>query len=64
MEVPFFAYLVLKEAAVRLLHPLRQVAEEYERGNHGILEHSDVFNLHKLTSLLLGGGVIAICSSM
>ena len=32
VEIPVLAQLILQESAVRLLNPLRQVAEEGERG--------------------------------
>ena len=33
VEIPVLAQLILQESAVRLLDPLRQVAEEGERGH-------------------------------
>lgn len=44
-EVPVLAYLVLEEAPVWLLDPLREVAEEDKRRYDGILEHRYVFDL-------------------
>ena len=40
--------LVLQIALVGILDPLRQVAEEDERGHMGTLEHGDVLDLDVL----------------
>ena len=48
VEFPVFSYLVFEISTIRLLYPLRQVAEEYKRWHHRFLEHGDVLNLHKL----------------
>ena len=53
VQVPVLADLVLEIALVRVLDPLRQVAEEDERGNVGALEHRDVLDLDVLA---LDGG--------
>ena len=44
VQVPVLAYLVLKVALVGVSNPLRQVAEEDERGHIGALEHGDVLD--------------------
>ena len=44
MQVPVLAYLVFEIALVGILDPLRQVAEEDERGDIGTLEHCDVLD--------------------
>ena len=49
VEIPLLAYLVLKEATVGLLDPLREIAEEDKRRDNSLLQHRDVFYLHKLT---------------
>lgn len=53
MEIPLLANLVLKEATVRILHPLREVAEEYECRDNRILKHSHILDFHEFT--LIGG---------
>ena len=45
MQVPVLTDFVLQVALVGILDPLRQVAEEDERGHMGSLEHGDVFDL-------------------
>ena len=52
-EVPVFTNLVFEIAAVGLLDPLREIAEEYKRGYLRSLEHGDIFDLHVLA--LVGG---------
>ena len=47
MEIPFFPDLIFKESSVRLLYPLREIAEEHESGNVGILKHCHIFDLHE-----------------
>ena len=54
VEIPLGAYLVFKEAAVRLLYPLRKITEEYECRDNRVLEHRDVFDLHKLALVAWG----------
>ena len=45
VQVPVLANLVVEVALVRILDPLRQVAEEDEGGHMGTLEHGDVLDL-------------------
>ena len=45
MQVPMLANLVLQETLVGIPDPLRQVAEEDERGHTGTLQHGDVLDL-------------------
>ena len=44
MQVPMLPDLVLEVSLVGILDPLRQVAEEDERGDIGTLEHCDVLD--------------------
>ena len=46
MQVPMLPDLVLEVSLVGILDPLRQVAEEDERGYMGALEHGDVLDFH------------------
>ena len=55
MEIPFLADFILQEAAVRLLHPLGEIAEEYERRHYGILKHRDILDLHKFALIARRG---------
>lgn len=48
-EIPVPADFVLQIAAVRLLYPLRQVAEEDESRHLGALELSHIFDFHILS---------------
>ena len=48
-EVPTLTNLILEEALVGLLHILRQVGEEYERGYTCAGQLHAVFNLNVLT---------------
>ena len=48
-EVPALTNLIFKEAFVGLLHILRQVGEEYERGYTCAGQLHAVFNLNVLT---------------
>lgn len=45
-EVPLLANLVFQIASVRLLHPLRQVAEEHKRRDALVFKHCDILYLH------------------
>ena len=47
VEFPVFSYLVFEISTIRLLYPLRQVAEEHKRRYARILEHGDVFDFHE-----------------
>ena len=48
MQIPVLANLVFQIAFVGILDPLRQVAEEDERGNLCSLEHGDILDFHIL----------------
>lgn len=49
VEIPTLAYLVLKEAAIGLLDPLRKIAEEDKCRNIRVFQHRDIFDLHEFT---------------
>ena len=48
VQIPVLTNLVLQVALVRILDPLREVAEEDERGYMRSLEHGDVLDLDVL----------------
>lgn len=54
VEIPFLPYLVLKIAAVWLLDPLRQVAEEYECRYRRAFEHGDILDFDELAFVCWG----------
>ena len=55
MEIPLIADLIFQEAAIRLLDPLGEIAEEDEGGDDRLLEHGDILDFDELT-LIAGRG--------
>ena len=49
VEIPVLAQLILQESAVRFLDPLRQVAEEGERGHTARRKLGDILDLDVLS---------------